>query len=242
MTNPTRPFLARLEEARRARDEWQAANPELSAAWDAAIDEDAFRKEAALKAKEAQRRRESVLDLCGDAGMPLRALKAISELRSTQATEVLASGAKGMVLLAGPPGTGKSVAAVALAYVAMTSAYGTNPERVKESPQRVAIFARAVTLARASAYGAEANATIRDLASTRLLILDDLGAEFASSVWDMLLFEILDTRHGNMLPTILTSNLGAPEFVKRYGTRLLERIKEGGRAVFLNGESMRGAP
>lgn len=237
------PFMLSLEANRAAREEWEKANPEIAAAWDDARAEAADRLKESEDAAAAVRRREAVRALCSDVGMPLRALAALPGLRETDAVAAMGGNAKAaIVLLGGPPGTGKSVAAVHAAHRAMVAAFAENPERVRESPERVAIFVRAVTLARSSAYGAEAQSLMGRLTSTRLLVLDDLGAEFQSPVWDMLLFEILDTRHGDMLPTVLTSNLGPADFAKRYGTRLLERIKEGGSAVFLNGQSMRGAP
>jgi DNA replication protein DnaC len=232
-----------FERSRRHQEElrvWTEQNHELAAAWDVALAENETRREAEEAARMAQAARHATFVACLGVGMPLRALKALEAITATQATGALPAPPEGVALLAGPPGTGKTVAAVAVAHAAMTAAMDKNPERTKENPERTAIFVRAVTLARASAYGAETQSTLERVAGTRLLILDDLGAEFASSVWDMLLFEILDTRHGAMLPTVITSNLGRDAIRQRYGERFAERVREGGAAHFLNGESLRG--
>lgn len=243
MTTPiTRlPFANRLSSS---LAEWETANPALAASWNAALEEEAQRQKSVHEAKEAAALAAATRQACTTVGMPLRALEAVERLKPTEALAALEANAKeleaGMVLLAGPPGTGKSVACVKVAHDVMAAAMRANPNRVAQMPDRVAIFVRAVTLARCSAYGPEAARELRRYYDTRLLVIDDLGAETKSPIWEMLLFEILDTRHGDMKPTLLTSNVGAKDFAERYGTRLIERIREGGAAAYLNGESMRG--
>lgn len=53
-----------------------------------------------------------------------------------------------------------------------------------------------------------------------VLILDDLGAESASSWSDAVLFEILDHRYRNRLPTMIVTNCPLDEFDPRITSRL----------------------
>lgn len=229
--------FARQREALRA---WEAANPEVASAWDDAMLEYQAREKARHEAAKAARFDDAVRQALRDAQMPLRALQRLHGARDTEALRATSAAPSSVMLLSGPAGTGKTVAAVAMAHRHMTKAMQDNPERTKENPQRTALFIRAVTAARMSAYGAETHDAVGQITSTRLLILDDLGAEFASPVWDMLLFEILDVRHGDMRPTIITTNLGRDALRERYGQRFAERIREGGSVHYLNGDSMRG--
>jgi DNA replication protein DnaC len=60
------------------------------------------------------------------------------------------------------------------------------------------------------------------------LILDDLGAEHVKNLdWlQDLAYQIINYRHGEMLPTIFTSNLSLGESGKRIGARNAWRISE----------------
>jgi len=235
------PLIKNLKRLSAAREEWEAANPDLAAAWNEAMAEDEARKKASEAAKTAERFKTLVWIALNAAGMPQRAVAALEDCKQTDALRLVEAAPTSVMLLSGPAGTGKTVAAVSVAMRHMVKAMQDNPERTKEYPERTAYFIRAVTAARMSAYGAETQQAVERLTSTRLLILDDLGAEFASPVWDMLLFEILDVRHGDMRPTIITTNLGRDALRERYGQRFAERIREGGSVHYLNGDSMRGA-
>ena len=242
-TPPNHPlFTQRMQELAAALAEWEKAHPELAAAWDEALGEEEARRLEREKKKAEAQARAHLEAACRTVGLPIRALRALEARMPTEAIGALEALGDGVTLLSGGPGIGKTVAAALRVREALQAALARNPERVREDPARVALFYRAVTLARASAFGQEAAVLLERLRTTRLLVIDDLGAEYASPVWDMLLFELLDTRHGDCLPTVLTTNLGKEKLRERYGQRLAERVREGGAAVFLNGESMRGEP
>ena len=57
-----------------------------------------------------------------------------------------------------------------------------------------------------------------------LLIIDDLGTEFISTVTQAALYNVIDHRCLMKLPTIINSNLTPVELEQRYGKRLLSRI------------------
>lgn len=79
-----------------------------------------------------------------------------------------------------------------------------------------------------------------------MLGIDDLGAEHISAGgWSASKAdELMDYRYMHRLPTIITTNLsftGAPsEFEKRYGARVVDRLREWGRVVPLTDKSLRG--
>ncbi len=61
-----------------------------------------------------------------------------------------------------------------------------------------------------------------------LLILDEVGMDYGTDFNKALIFEILNNRYENMLPTILLTNLDTPALVEYMGERLVDRMREGG--------------
>ncbi len=68
------------------------------------------------------------------------------------------------------------------------------------------------------------NDTNNMLCSCDLLILDDLGTEFSSSYTISVIYNIINTRIMKKLPTLISTNLSAPELEKRYSERLISRL------------------
>lgn len=63
-----------------------------------------------------------------------------------------------------------------------------------------------------------------DLYESDLLILDDLGAEFSTQFTVSQLYNILNTRMINALPTIISTNLTMHEIETKYSQRIASRI------------------
>lgn len=57
-----------------------------------------------------------------------------------------------------------------------------------------------------------------------LLILDDLGAEFATTFTGAVVYQLLNTRLNKRLSTIISTNLSLQELLKLYGERVFSRI------------------
>jgi DNA replication protein DnaC len=73
-----------------------------------------------------------------------------------------------------------------------------------------------------------------------LLILDEVGVQFGSDTERMILFEIINKRYENMLPTIFLSNLSIANLKDFVGDRIIDRMKEnGGRQLNFVWESNR---
>ena len=91
--------------------------------------------------------------------------------------------------------------------------------------------------------GAESDAEASE-AFTRpdLLILDEVGAQYGSEAEKLLIFDILNERYNNRLPTLLLSNLSLDDVRAYLGERVYDRLREdGGEAIPFDWESHRGA-
>lgn len=137
------------------------------------------------------------------------------------------------VLLTGPVGVGKSLVAAEVmrdTLVAEADPYG----------QIHGTMASWVYMPDAAAL-AKWDDRIDQLERVRFLVIDDLGAEASDSkglVFD-LVERLLYHRHGDRLPTIITSNLNAKQIADRYGDRIASRIAEDGRIIACKGDDLR---
>ena len=82
------------------------------------------------------------------------------------------------------------------------------------------------------------------VAKAQRLVIDDLGAEYADAkgFFNSLLDELIDARYSGKRPTVVTTNLDAEAFKARYGARIIDRIREGGRFVNCGDVSLRRRP
>lgn len=73
------------------------------------------------------------------------------------------------------------------------------------------------------------------------LIIDEVGVQFGSDTEKMIVFDIIDGRYNNMLPTALISNLALPDVQELIGERAIDRLREdGGVVVAMKWQSHRG--
>lgn len=90
-------------------------------------------------------------------------------------------------------------------------------------------FISAAKLAHLSYYGDATKQTMKTIGSMHWLIIDDLGAENTSDVWHANLYELIYERERAKLKTIITTNVSADTLEKRYGARVMRRLRESGR-------------
>lgn len=64
---------------------------------------------------------------------------------------------------------------------------------------------------------------LRAFKEAQVLILDDLGAESSSSWSDGVLFELLDYRYRNRMPTMIASNVDPDQFDPRLASRMQDK-------------------
>ena len=72
-----------------------------------------------------------------------------------------------------------------------------------------------------------------------LLVVDEVGVQFASQTERLLLTRLINRRYGAMRPTILVSNLPLSEFEEVVGERVVDRFREGGKVLVFDWESQR---
>jgi DNA replication protein DnaC len=146
--------------------------------------------------------------------------------------EVLASGR--CALFIGRPGTGKTHLAVGVGMQIMESGYTALFQTVMRAIRRVKD-----TWRRDSAESE--TAAIAALVFPDLLILDEVGVQFASDAERLILFDILNERYEKRKPTLFLSNLTTDEVKSCLGERVFDRLREdGGEFVAFGRESHRG--
>ncbi|MBD1602464.1 ATP-binding protein [Pseudomonas typographi] len=141
------------------------------------------------------------------------------------------------MLLLGQPGTGKTHLAVSIANEIMHTSSNTAVYRTIGSVLQ-SIRATYATYSEQTEAGIYAS-----LIEPSLLILDEIGAskEKPSDFELVTLFNIINGRYEQELPTVIVSNLSAKELPGAIGERCADRLREGGPIVVLfNWESQRG--
>lgn len=82
---------------------------------------------------------------------------------------------------------------------------------------------------------------LKHLTNTPLLIIDEVGVQFGSDTEKMFIFDIINGRYENMLPTVIISNLDINGVKELIGERCVDRLREdGGQVVAFNWDSNRG--
>lgn len=189
------------------------------------------RIQAAEEADRARARAAELAKVKTTLGIPEKFL-ALADAEQLAATETLQEVQRGkfeILVLAGDPGRGKTVAA------AWWLLQGLQGVQARNRP----LFVTAARLSRWERYdGAEMDKLL--LASR--LVIDDLGNEFNDTKGNFLavLDEVVADRVANHRPTVITTNLAPEVFKARYGERVRDRIRESGRFQTFAGDSFRG--
>lgn len=160
-------------------------------------------------------------------GFPARALAVCRDgFGATQATAALVGLKPGIVVLSGPKGCGKTVAAT---WLAVQTARAT---------KQPSTFLRASAFLAAGRFDREARAL---WAGASRLVLDDLGMEYADAKGSFLadLDELIDVFYADLRTLVITTNCSLDVFSERYGERIRDRLRESTRWFELDGESMR---
>ncbi|MBN6067448.1 ATP-binding protein [Aggregatibacter actinomycetemcomitans] len=131
----------------------------------------------------------------------------------------------GGLVFCGKPGTGKNHLACAIA------------NSVIEQHQAEVLLTTAMRIIRKvkstwdKGSSMSEEDVIRMYCQKDLLIIDEVGVQFGTDAEKIILFEIINERYAQMLPTILISNLTESELSGYIGERIIDRMKEGKGAV-----------
>ena len=91
-----------------------------------------------------------------------------------------------------------------------------------------------------SSYGKEGEETIlKSLSNADLLIIDDLGTEQKNEWSASKIYNIIDSRYRNSLPTIITTNININDLENMYHKRTYDRLMEMCTPVVSDGKSIR---
>ncbi|ANC82980.1 ATP-binding protein [Pseudomonas plecoglossicida] len=139
------------------------------------------------------------------------------------------------MMLLGSVGTGKSHLACAIAQQVIRS-YGAS-----------ARYTMAIEIIRdiKMTFDKKSEQTERDvyasLLKPDLLVIDEVGVQHGSDFERQVLFEVIDSRYRQLMPTIVISNLGLAGLRKCLGDRAVDRLTDaGGPAVLFTWASARG--
>ncbi|MDD2109276.1 MULTISPECIES: ATP-binding protein [Pseudomonas] len=139
------------------------------------------------------------------------------------------------MLLLGSVGTGKTHLACAIAQQVIRS-YGAS-----------ARYTMAIEIIRdiKMTFDKKSEQTERDVYSSLLapdlLVIDEVGVQHGSDFERQVLFEVVDSRYRQLMPTIVISNLGLAGLRKCLGDRAVDRLTDaGGPAVLFTWASARG--
>jgi len=137
-----------------------------------------------------------------------------------------------VVVFSGMPGTGKSHLAIAIAQAVMD--------------QHTALYTSAIDAVRMIRdtwrRGSDKTETevLNLLAGVHLLILDEVGVQYGTEAEQVNLFDIIDKRYRDLMPTILLTNQGKAGLKTFLGDRSFDRLREGGIWVTFDWASQRG--
>lgn len=138
-----------------------------------------------------------------------------------------------MMVFSGLPGTGKSHLATAIAKHVMTAhtAFYTSAidaiRMIRDTWRRDSMKTETQIL--------------NMLAGIDLLILDEIGVQYGTEAEQVSLFDIIDKRYRDMMPTILITNLDKAKMKLFLGDRSFDRLREGGIWLTFDWASKRGS-
>ncbi|MEN3158272.1 ATP-binding protein [Alkalimonas sp. NCh-2] len=155
-------------------------------------------------------------------------LKTIQEF-----TQTVASGGRGNIVMTGGVGTGKTMLACAVVNALLRKGKRCRIIKLIDLIREFKDTWR---------KGSETNETklIKHFSTLDLLVIDEVGMQFDSDTEKLFIFDVVDGRYQNMLPTVMISNLDIYGVKQAIGERVVDRLREdGGKVLAFQGASQR---
>ena len=137
------------------------------------------------------------------------------------------------MILVGTPGTGKTHLACAAMREVIEQGNSARYTTVSD-------FSRAIR----ATFNRKAEKTdgevLDEYVDQCLLVIDEVGSSSGSDHEKQALFDLINRRYNAVRPTMILSNLSAPELSEYLGDRIMDRLRQGGgKLLVLNWESYR---
>ena len=139
------------------------------------------------------------------------------------------------LMLCGAPGLGKTYLSACIAREVAGNGYSVFYE---SSAAALGAFERQ-QFAKDPVEQEQAAATVKQLLSCDLLILDDLGTEFTSPAILSALYTLINTRLNEKRPTVVNTNLLPDELARRYNAAISSRLSYEFLTLYFVGEDIR---
>lgn len=137
------------------------------------------------------------------------------------------------LILSGGPGTGKTHLTCAI----IQHCYDAGCDALKANVMQII---RDIKASWRKGSDSDEEGVISWYADRDVLVIDEIGVQFGTDTERMYVFDIINRRYENCLPTVLITNLDISGLRAEIGDRVLDRLREdGGRMLVMTGKSWR---
>lgn len=143
----------------------------------------------------------------------------------------------GITAVIGPRGTGKTQIATWAAVWMIEARNATGKQNWAETPAAYTTALEMFIRLRADQHNPE---SVAKFVAHTLLVIDEIQERGETDFEDRMLTHIIDRRYGAMKPTLLLGNLTPEKLSASLGWSIIDRIRETGHLIVLDGNSRRG--
>lgn len=163
--------------------------------------------------------------------------QAIKNACEQYAEAVIAGDAGGLILLGGV-GTGKTHMAVAICKSVCDAG---KPAILSSVPKIIRRIRSSWADGATDEWGKKLteDEVIKSFADYALLVVDEVGVQYGTPAEKLTISEVINERYNRMKPTVLIGNVKLSEVEDFLGSRVVDRVKDGGRVLIFDWDSHR---